>query len=263
MSNRVNTPYSSWVLPLSWVCPQFARLSGGLVAPLAWANQSLSIGTANSSCYTSLTSPCIPNAAGAFTCPNNATRINWSAGNWVATRAPGAMFGANDAAGPFTSSTGTYYDTTTSLARVNARVQASPITESLYPFTEPTWPVWLARGLGASMDIPTGSISIDTTPFNGTQAQYMWGLTDGMIVHPDHQERVAKWITPLGSDFPVSLCVPNTATSVSIGGRVPNAYIGTVDGYTAEQADGLVIDLSNWMPKPMGSLALGGFNIRS
>lgn len=264
MSNRVELGETTFVLPLGLCAPQWGRFSSSAVPPadVGWARKGLSVGTTDDSCFTSLVDPCIPNTVGAFTCPNNATRINWSAGNWGNNRAVGAMFGANDAAGPFTAATGSFYDTTTTLARVNARVTGDR-AEPLWPYVGPTWPVWLARGLGASMSIPTGGIAISTSPFNQSQARYLWGLTDGMIVHPDDQVRVASWVVPGAAQFPVYLNAPNASTSVAIGGVVADAYTGVNQSGATETARGMVVDLSNWLPSPAGCMYMKGFAMRS
>lgn len=264
MSNRVDLNTSVFDLPLGLCCPQWNRFVSSTVTPAqsGWESKGLSIGSALRSCYTSLTDPCIPLSLGAFTCPNNTTQLLWSAGNLGNVRPVGQLFGVADTSGPFSAATGNFYDTTASYTRVNARVTSSK-SEPLWPYVAPTWPVWLARGLGASMNVPAGATAINTAVYNGIQVQYLWGLTDGMIVHPDDQVKVAGWRRVAGFMYPVGLNAPNSATGAAIGTTIPAAYTGVNGAGVTETARGLVVDLSNWLPSPAGSVMMKGFMVRS
>jgi len=273
MSNRWPVTWSGGKrLPLRYVCPQFARVSTFLVPPvfLGWESFGLVIGLnsqpAARCCFTDPYSPARPNVSGEFTAPNNEVLINWSAGGWLTPPVSGSFFAVANSGGPFitTPEPVYFYDYSGTLyGRVNARVVELPERFTpLVPYSAPTWPVWLARGLGASMHIP-GLSYVSTLDYANLQAQYTWGLTDGMIVHPDDQKEVGTWVVIPGGIFPVSLKVPFTATNREIGDAVNDAYCGVnADGVT-RVARGLVVDLSSWMPQSVGSMKVKGFAIRS
>jgi len=113
------------------------------------------------------------------------------------------------------------------------------------------------------MNVPAGATAINTAVYNSTQVQYLWGLTDGMIVHPDDQAKVAGWRRVQGFMYPVGLNAPNNSTNAAVGATVPAAYTGVNRAGVTETARGLVVDLSNWLPSPAGSVMMKGFMIRS
>lgn len=265
MSNRVDLNVSSFVLPLGLCCPQWGRyLSPDFPpTPIDWDVKGLSIGATANSCYTSPANPSIPSSIGAFTCPNNDVELLWSAGDLGIGKPVGSLFGSlTTGTGPFIAKTGYFYGTTTSFTRVYARVTSERV-EPLWPYVAPTWPVWLARGLGASMNVPAGATAINTAIYNSSQKQYLWGLTDGVIVHPDDQSKVADWRVVYGARYPVTLNAPNSVSTASIGSTVSAFYTGVNSAGVCETARGLVVDLANWLPSPAGSLIMKGFMIRS
>lgn len=206
-----------------------------------------------------------PNTFGEFTAPNNEVLINWSAGGWSTVPVSGAVFATNDTLGPWINSGGyKFRDEFNNLYdRVNSRIRSAVLEGPLLvPYVAPSWPVWLARGLGASMHIPSSG-TISTVGFSSLQAQYTWALTDGMIVHPDDEAAVSTWVVVAGGSHPVSLKVPFTATGKDIGDTVVDAYVGVDSNGDTVKARGLVVDLSRWLPRSVGSMRMKGFAIRS
>jgi len=251
---------------VNWICPQVRRSLGPTTAPInvGWNGKFLLVGATGVSCLTSLADPCIPNAAGALTAPNNAVDVNLTAGNWATTRAVGATFGSSDAGGPFTCLVGQYYNTLAGLTRVNSLVSTGE-TPSLYEFTGPLWPVWLGRGLGSSDQVPTGGIAIDVSDFAGRQSALHTASTVGLIVHPDDQARVMLWIPYGATTYAASFILPSTlSTAAGIGTVVTDAYQGYNRNTSSwETARGVVVDLATVFPRVSGLMRLKGYRIRS
>lgn len=84
-----------------------------------------------------------------------------------------------------------------------------------------------------------------------------------MIVHPDDEAAVSTWVVVAGGDHSVSLKVPFTATGKVIGDTIVDAYVGVDSNGGTVKARGLVVDLSSWLPRSVGSMRMKGFAIRS